>query len=346
MKFTFFSLIVLSVLSGAWSQNFALPNYTQDSKDYKVNGRACNIFIGIDQSLLIKHNSSLRAVVELARDHVDALNRIYTSQVFKDNRYFRLTRVQVMSYKSYAWFWNWARRGSNFSVDYLAMFTGSNDFSKFCLAFLFTNENLHNVLGSSIKGGICDSEGSNTGFVSFFEEAEKHSIQTFAHEVAHSFGAGHDEVGHGCRDSGNIMSEDINILNGDQEMFSNCSVRKLRVKLRHMKSHGRDCFITARRSYTHPRIDVSNCGNGILEPGEECDCGMESSMCNDWCYPDNISMWDIVFSSSDIILSCHFKNDFGFLFLSVFIWIFVLIACLLLGLCLYCKCCRKVQTDT
>ena len=38
-------------------------------------------------------------------------------------------------------------------------------------------------------------------------------------------------------------------------------------------------------------LEVSICGNGILEPGEECDCGIDVYHCDDpCCYPANISL--------------------------------------------------------
>ena len=37
-------------------------------------------------------------------------------------------------------------------------------------------------------------------------------------------------------------------------------------------------------------MDVSLCGNHIVEPGEECDCGMNATLCDDpCCYPAIIS---------------------------------------------------------
>jgi len=153
-----------------------------------------------------------------------------------------------MSYKSYAWFWKSLNNNYEFYEDYLNMFTTSNDFTKYCLAFLFTNEEFEGVLGTSIHETVCDSEGYNTGFVSFYEEYENYSISTFAHEVAHSFGAGHDEVDNDCTDEGYIMSEDVTIDIENQEVFSLCSVRELRRKLRRMNRKRRNCFIDSRES--------------------------------------------------------------------------------------------------
>ena len=38
-------------------------------------------------------------------------------------------------------------------------------------------------------------------------------------------------------------------------------------------------------------LEISVCGNGIVEPGEECDCGPDIYHCNDpCCYPASISL--------------------------------------------------------
>ncbi len=343
MKFNIVLLIAFCVVlsEAKRKKHISVPNHSPDSKDSTDKDRACTVFIGIDESLFIRHKSNLSAVVQLANDHVDALNRIYTSQVFEDNSYFRLTHVQVMSYKSYAWFWKRLNNNYEFNEDYLNMFTTSNDFTKYCLAFLFTNEKFEGVLGYANQETVCDSEADNTGFVSFNEEYENYSIHTFAHEVAHSFGGGHDEVDNDCTDEGYIMSEDTTIDIGNQEVFSPCSVRKLQRKLRSMNRKRRNCFIDSRQLSAYPEVVVSLCGNEIVEPGEECDCGMEPNRkCNvNNCYPVHISTWDIVFSSSEIMISCHFKNSFGFLFVSIYMVVFVLLICILLGSCLY-LCCK------
>ena len=44
-------------------------------------------------------------------------------------------------------------------------------------------------------------------------------------------------------------------------------------------------------NYPYPELETSLCGNGVLEPGEMCDCGNFAETCNDeCCYPAHIRL--------------------------------------------------------
>jgi len=92
---------------------------------------------------------------------------------------------------------------------------------------------------------------------------------TFAHEVGHNFGSPHDESGVCTPGDSNDDPNGNYIMyaratNGDRtnnNLFSPCSIRKMSAVLRTRKD---DCF---------EPFNQERCGNGIVEDGEECDCG-------------------------------------------------------------------------
>lgn len=63
-----------------WYQTMLFISRTKRSS-WESRGRACVIFIGIDEPLFEHHDKNLSAVVKLAQDHVEALNDIFIDQV-------------------------------------------------------------------------------------------------------------------------------------------------------------------------------------------------------------------------------------------------------------------------
>ncbi|CEL06958.1 hypothetical protein ASPCAL10125 [Aspergillus calidoustus] len=111
--------------------------------------------------------------------------------------------------------------------------------------------------------------------------------QVFAHESAHTFGAYHDcdastcSIAGGsqtccpfsastCSASGNYIMNPVS--SSPQREFSPCSVGNVCSGM----DSGRvstSCLTT--NANTPPTISAGECGNGIVEVGEECDCGDE-----------------------------------------------------------------------
>ncbi|XP_074661088.1 disintegrin and metalloproteinase domain-containing protein 10-like isoform X2 [Tubulanus polymorphus] len=175
-----------------------------------------------------------------------------------------------------------------------------NNHTMYCLAYIFTYRDFSGGtlglawVGSPGKssGGICEInklyeekgkvvyKSYNTGIVTFLnygnKVATKVSILTFAHEVGHNFGSPHDSGDECTPYSSSKQNPNGNYImfasatSGDKSnnrMFSPCSKSNISEVLHavlNKESGKRNCF---------DESNVAYCGNGIVEEGEQCDCG-------------------------------------------------------------------------
>ena len=71
--------------------------------------------------------------------------------------------------------------------------------------------------------------------------------------------------------------------------FSECSLTEIKSKIANLGND--DCFLDTAFDENFTDLEVALCGNHIVEPGEECDCGMNQTICDDpCCYPAIISI--------------------------------------------------------
>lgn len=185
-------------------------------------------------------------------------------------------------------------------VEAVLNYFSENDWSDFCLSYLFTYRDFDDgVLGlafvaaSGSQGGLCHDytlfsggryKTLNTGVVSLFNYGSKVtstvSLLTFSHEAGHNFGSTHDNVDDTeCSplDGKYIMYAHANDgSHSNNKRFSPCSLDLMDATLARVAQNGDDgCFRTA----------DDNCGNNIIDAGEGCDCGisfnMNTGICND-----------------------------------------------------------------
>ncbi|CAL9699255.1 unnamed protein product [Knipowitschia caucasica] len=128
-----------------------------------------------------------------------------------------------------------------------------------------------NVLGMAFVGTVCSVATSGGINVLTDTATLPYFSSIVAHEIGHNLGMNHDDTRCSC-EGGCIMG-----AGGQSVSFSSCSgddFEKLILRgqgecLRNVPSHS-------------DVVGVSRCGNGLLEDGEQCDCGTPEE-CKDKC---------------------------------------------------------------
>ena len=294
---SFWLLILLLGLGLTSSQNTEAP-----TPDLEGRNRVCDILIVIDSPLFELNDNNMSAVVEMAQDHVNGLNDIFTQQVFVEDYqslYFHLKRVQVAygSCDSPLFEEGIDANCTTQRGNYLKNFDEKTDTHEFCLAYMLTYLDFHNgTAGLASIGTLCRPK-QNSGFVTLLNYGQERSLEesviTFAHEVAHNFNAIHDndhEDDPECFKQGFIMDELLNVQDSTQEnsqQFSPCSLKAMKKTLDTLET---DCFRDQEFDLESlDKTEVALCGNMVVEAGEECDCGVDIVQCNDpCCYPQQI----------------------------------------------------------
>lgn len=131
------------------------------------------------------------------------------------------------------------------------------------------------VVGKALKGPICTYEFS--GGVSMDHSTIVSVVATtVAHEMGHNFGMEHDTPDCKCVADRCIMSASSSSV--APQHWSSCSIDQLNLAFHQGMNY---CL----RNKPTKLFDSPTCGNGFVEPGEQCDCGLPEFCENTCCNP-------------------------------------------------------------
>lgn len=277
--------------------------YTDNRKrrDTDPTKTTCTLYIQADHLFYQKFGNNEERVIEQLTQHVQGVNQIYSIVDFdadgkEDRISFIIKRVKVHTNPRDPGYKFWG----NYGVEtFLELFSEDN-FDAYCLAYMFTYRDFEGgTLGLAWTGdltnagGVCERNGQfrgslkslNTGIVTVLNYGKdvpsSVSHVTLAHELGHNLGSQHDPETELCAPGdpyGNYIMY-ARATSGDKpnnNKFSICSQSAM-AEIMAAKARGPNgCFIP---------VTSSICGNGVVEAGEECDCGWEDECTDRCCFP-------------------------------------------------------------
>ncbi|XP_058117441.1 disintegrin and metalloproteinase domain-containing protein 12-like [Anopheles ziemanni] len=230
----------------------------------------------VDRTLFLKFGSEMQRVHRHCLSVVNVLNELYRPL----NIYILLVGVKV---------WN-TRDEIVISTDSRQTLTSFLAYRKEHLLRQMPNDNAHlltavrfpdGVIGKAELGSMCTAAGS--GGIAVVENFVVTPLATtLAHEIGHNLNLDHDSEeceagGRQCPGPGPCIMEAKLRDSGDvPSRWSSCSVGDLRESL--ARGVG-----TCLRNKPSGLLVRAVCGNGLLEPGEQCDCGHRDRCDNACC---------------------------------------------------------------
>ncbi|NXY78964.1 ADA32 protein, partial [Glareola pratincola] len=146
------------------------------------------------------------------------------------------------------------------------------------MACLFVSRDRAEFVGATALGEACQSDAAAA--VAVYQRAA--TLESFsallAQLLAQSLGVSYDDPQR-CRCPGSvcIMTPEALGVSG-AKAFSDCSIGDFETFLK----RNRDCPLL-RHALRPPSFRATVCGNGVVEPGEQCDCGAAQACAPDTC---------------------------------------------------------------
>ncbi|XP_077178745.1 disintegrin and metalloproteinase domain-containing protein 20-like [Paroedura picta] len=142
---------------------------------------------------------------------------------------------------------------------------------------LFVYKHFGVKLGLSFVGTVCDPIWASAVEVFITSSLFSFSV-TFAHQLGHNLGMQHDEKYCTCNQHSCIMTTSHSITS----KFSNCSYNSYSNLI---NSGRKQCLLIPPE---HEKLyELKNCGNKVVESGEQCDCGSPVHCQSDVCCQPN-----------------------------------------------------------
>ncbi|KAM6106783.1 disintegrin and metalloproteinase domain-containing protein 2-like [Pterocles gutturalis] len=174
------------------------------------------------------------------------------------------------------------------------------------MAYLLVYRHRAAFVGAAAPGKACQRDAA--GAVAVYHEAE--TLESFsvllAQLLGRSLGIGYDESRE-CRCPARVclMSPRARHLGG-AKAFSSCSIRDFETFLRR---DGGTCLFKRPHLAGVSYRRRAACGNGVVEPGEQCDCGTAQACLKDKCCTRTCRFKPGVKCSSGLCCSaCQFKQ--------------------------------------
>ncbi|XP_066271354.1 disintegrin and metalloproteinase domain-containing protein 10-like [Branchiostoma lanceolatum] len=267
---------------------------------------SCEMYIQADHKFF-EYFQTRNAVIGQISSHVKAINLIYGGVIFKDATSngitgvtFTVRRVKVNETSGCSDpggpSCNNPFAPDNIDLRRFLEINSEANHDDYCLAYVFTDRDFGNGLlglawtayASRRSGGICEKYKKytdwkymtlNTGILTInnygAKVPPKVSHISMAHYVGHNFGSPHDTT-YNCVPGGEYGNYIMyaGATSGDKAnnyQFSSCSKASIHSVL--------DAKIVGDWPYSPPSTscfkesNAAICGNGIVEEGEQCDCG-------------------------------------------------------------------------
>ncbi|XP_036305619.1 disintegrin and metalloproteinase domain-containing protein 1-like [Pipistrellus kuhlii] len=146
------------------------------------------------------------------------------------------------------------------------------------VAHMIVGQHPEHGMGQAFLSGAC-SRGFAAAVESFPHEDALLFAALMVHELGHNLGIGHDHSACICKDKHLCLMHD-NITK--ESGFSNCSSDDF---YQFLQDHRGACLFNNPQRHKG-RFRRATCGDGMLDEGEECDCGTEcatNNCCDDKC---------------------------------------------------------------
>ncbi|XP_078312682.1 disintegrin and metalloproteinase domain-containing protein 12-like isoform X3 [Crassostrea virginica] len=229
--------------------------------DGNNNARFVELYIVTDQSLYRKYGYQDDVVKQRSKDIVNIVSKLYNPL----NIYIALVGIEIWSQdkirvRSQAndtleEFLNYRRQSINPKYE--------NDNAQLITGISFND----GVVGKAMKASICTNQYS----AGVSMDSNNRLIQvatTMAHELGHNLGMAHDNYSFcQCPDDKCIMAPTQGGVNAPPTKWSSCS----KIALSENFEIGMDYCL---KNKPDKLYEGPVCGNGFVEEGEECDCGL------------------------------------------------------------------------